>query len=70
MQAQAMHAVRRGWWWALALLTAVMAGWTFAAVPPDRAMIRTSYMATHTRDHLDRALEAIAKVGRELGVIQ
>jgi 8-amino-7-oxononanoate synthase len=39
------------------------------AVPPGRAMIRTSYMATHTRDHLDRALEAIAKVGRELGVI-
>jgi 8-amino-7-oxononanoate synthase len=40
------------------------------AVPPDRAMIRTSYMATHTRDHLDEALEAFAKVGRELGVIQ
>jgi 8-amino-7-oxononanoate synthase len=39
------------------------------AVPPGRAMIRTSYMATHTRDHLDRALDAIAKVGRELGVI-
>ncbi len=39
------------------------------AVPPGRAMIRTSYMATHTREHLDRALEAIAKVGRELGVI-
>ncbi len=39
------------------------------AVPPGRAMIRTSYMATHTRDHLDRALEAIARVGRELGVI-
>lgn len=39
------------------------------AVPPGRAMIRTSYMATHTRDHLDRALEAIAKVGREMGVI-
>jgi 8-amino-7-oxononanoate synthase len=39
------------------------------AVPPGRAMIRTSYMATHTRDHLDRALEAVAKVGRELGVI-
>jgi 8-amino-7-oxononanoate synthase len=40
------------------------------AVPPHRAMIRTSYMATHTREHLDRALEAFAKVGRELGVIQ
>jgi 8-amino-7-oxononanoate synthase len=39
------------------------------AVPPGRALIRTSYMATHTRDQLDRALQAIAKVGRELGVI-
>jgi len=39
------------------------------AVPPDRAMIRTSYMATHTREHLDRALDAFAKVGREMGVI-
>ena len=40
------------------------------AVPPGRAMIRTSYMATHTRDHLDRALEAFQKVGREMSVIQ
>ncbi|MCP4897499.1 MAG: aminotransferase class I/II-fold pyridoxal phosphate-dependent enzyme [bacterium] len=39
------------------------------AVPPGRAMIRTSFMATHNRDQLDRALEAIDKVGRELGVI-
>jgi 8-amino-7-oxononanoate synthase len=39
------------------------------AVPPDRAMIRTSYMATHTREHLDRALEAFSTVGRELEVI-
>jgi len=39
------------------------------AVPPGRAMLRTSYMATHTREHLDRALEALSKVGRELGVI-
>jgi len=39
------------------------------AVPPGRALIRTSYMATHTQDQLDQALEAIAKVGRELGVI-
>ena len=40
------------------------------AVPPGRAMMRTSYMATHTREHLDRALEAFARVGRELGLIQ
>jgi len=39
------------------------------AVPPGRAMIRTSYMATHTREHLDRSLEALAKVGRELGIL-
>ncbi len=39
------------------------------AVPPGRAMIRTSYMATHRREHLDKALEAIERVGRELGVI-
>ncbi len=39
------------------------------AVPPGRAMIRTSYMATHTREHLEKSLEAFAKVGREMGVI-
>ena len=39
------------------------------AVPPGQAMIRTSYMATHERDHLDRALESIAKVGREFDII-
>ena len=39
------------------------------AVPDGRAMIRTSYMATHQRSHLDFALDAITRVGRELGVI-
>jgi 8-amino-7-oxononanoate synthase len=39
------------------------------AVPAGRSMIRTSYMATHTREHLDIALEAFAKVGRALGTI-
>ncbi|RLE28486.1 MAG: 8-amino-7-oxononanoate synthase, partial [Acidobacteria bacterium] len=39
------------------------------AVPPGRAMIRTSLMTTHTREHLDRALESIAVVGRKMGVI-
>jgi 8-amino-7-oxononanoate synthase len=40
------------------------------AVPPGKAMMRTSYMATHTREHLDVALAAFAKVGREMGVIR
>jgi 8-amino-7-oxononanoate synthase len=39
------------------------------AVPPGRAMIRTSLMATHRRDHLDRALDGLGRVGRALGVI-
>ncbi len=39
------------------------------AVPPGQGMIRTSYMATHRREHLDLALTAIAKVGRELDII-
>jgi 8-amino-7-oxononanoate synthase len=39
------------------------------AVPPGQGMVRTSYMATHRREHLDRALTAIAKVGRELDII-
>ena len=39
------------------------------AVPDGQALIRTSYMATHKREHLERALTALAKVGRELGVI-
>lgn len=40
------------------------------ATPPGRALIRTSLMATHTRDQLTRALEAIEKVGRELSVLR
>ncbi len=36
---------------------------------PGRALIRTSYMATHKREHLTRALEAFCRVGRELGLI-
>jgi 8-amino-7-oxononanoate synthase len=39
------------------------------AVPEGRAMIRTSYMATHQRAHLDHALEAIARVARELDLL-
>lgn len=38
-------------------------------VPPKSAMLRTSYMATHEREHLDRGLEAFEKVGKKYGVI-
>ena len=39
------------------------------ATPPGRALIRTSYMATHTNEHLDRVLEAFIKVGKQVGLI-
>jgi 8-amino-7-oxononanoate synthase len=39
------------------------------ATPPGRALIRTSYMATHTKAQLTRALDAFHRVGRELGLI-
>lgn len=39
------------------------------AVPPGKALIRTSYMATHTDEHLDKVLEAFNKVGKALGLI-
>ena len=39
------------------------------AVPPGRALLRTSFMATHEREHLERALAAFAKVGREVGLV-
>jgi hypothetical protein len=32
-------------------------------------MIRTSYMATHQREHLEASLLALGRVGRELGVL-
>ena len=39
------------------------------AVPPGRELLRTSYMATHTEEQLDKVLGAFEKVGRQLGVI-
>ncbi|MDP2157530.1 MAG: pyridoxal phosphate-dependent aminotransferase family protein, partial [Nitrospirota bacterium] len=39
------------------------------AVPEGHALIRTSYMATHTEEQLDRVLTAFAKVGKALGLI-
>ncbi|MFZ6006235.1 MAG: aminotransferase class I/II-fold pyridoxal phosphate-dependent enzyme [Nitrospirota bacterium] len=39
------------------------------AVPPGKALIRTSYMATHTDEHLDKVLDAFKKVGKAMGLI-
>ncbi len=39
------------------------------AVPHGHALLRTSVMATHEREHLDRALEIFERVGREAQLI-
>ena len=39
------------------------------AVPDGRELLRTSYMATHTEEQLDKVLAAFEKVGRQVGVI-
>jgi 8-amino-7-oxononanoate synthase len=39
------------------------------AVPEGCALIRTSYMASHTDEDLDYALEVLQKLGREFGII-
>ena len=44
-------------------------GFSFPVVPRGQARIRTQMSAAHDREHLDAAIAAFAKVGRELGVI-
>ncbi len=39
------------------------------AVPQGRCMIRTSFMATHTDEMLDRVLDIVEQAGKKLGVI-
>lgn len=39
------------------------------AVSQGRQLLRTSYMATHTDDQMDRVLEIFEKVGKEMGLI-
>lgn len=38
-------------------------------VPPNMSLLRTSYMATHTREHLDKALDILDEIGHQVGVL-
>ncbi len=44
-------------------------GFSFPVVPKGQARIRTQMSAAHSRDQIDRAVDAFVKVGKELGVI-
>ncbi len=44
-------------------------GFSFPVVPRDQARIRTQMSAAHTEEHIDQAIAAFTRVGRELGVI-
>ena len=45
-------------------------GFSFPVVPRGQARIRTQMSAAHEPHHIDQAVAAFAKVGRELGVIK
>ncbi|HNV43488.1 MAG TPA: pyridoxal phosphate-dependent aminotransferase family protein [Exilispira sp.] len=40
------------------------------AVPENKCIIRTSYVATHTKEQIDKALSAFEKAGKQLGIIK
>ena len=44
-------------------------GFFFPVVPKGKARIRTQMSAAHTSAHIDKAIAAFTKVGKELGVI-
>ena len=44
-------------------------GFFFPVVPKDKARIRVQLSAAHTKEHLDKAINAFIKVGKQLKVI-
>lgn len=45
-------------------------GFFYPVVPKGQARIRVQISAAHSREHLDKAIAAFTKVGKELGVIK
>jgi glycine C-acetyltransferase len=64
-EAKLAHELSRGLFEAGVLATGI----GFPTVPKGRARVRTIVTATHTRDELDRALEAFRQVGKKLSIV-
>jgi glycine C-acetyltransferase len=45
-------------------------GFFYPVVPKDQARIRVQLSAAHTQEHVDKAIAAFTKIGKELGVIK
>ncbi|MEZ4805215.1 MAG: glycine C-acetyltransferase, partial [Bacteroidia bacterium] len=45
-------------------------GFFYPVVPKEQARIRVQLSAAHEKHHLDKAIAAFTKVGKELGVIK
>jgi glycine C-acetyltransferase len=45
-------------------------GFYFPVVPKGQARIRVQLSAGHEKEHLDKAITAFEKIGKELGVIK
>ena len=45
-------------------------GFYYPVVPKDKARIRVQLSAAHEKEHLDKAINAFVKVGKELGVLK
>jgi glycine C-acetyltransferase len=45
-------------------------GFFYPVVPKDKARIRVQLSAAHSKEHLDKAIAAFTKVGKELKVIK
>jgi glycine C-acetyltransferase len=45
-------------------------GFYYPVVPKDQARIRVQLSAAHETEHLDKAVKAFEKIGRELKVIK
>jgi glycine C-acetyltransferase len=44
-------------------------GFFFPVVPKEKARIRVQLSAAHTKEHIDRAIQAFVKVGKKLNII-